>query len=315
MAARPHVIPDDLKLVTAIPFLKWAGGKRKLIKELELRFPDGIGEHITKYAESFIGGGALFFHLVQNSNLKEYLISDANPELYIAYKTIQESVEDVIDELSKLEANYIKSNSEKRAKLFYKIRTAFNKGVKKIDLAVPNNAKRTAQIIFLNRTCFNGLFRVNSKGEFNVPHGRYVKPTINNFNNLRAVSAVLQNVEIRCGDYSNCVDWIDEKTLVYFDPPYRPLTTSSAFTSYSTSAFADEQQKQLAEFCIRLKDKGASVIISNSDPKNIDVNDDFFENLYEGFQFHSVLASRAINCDGKKRGAISELIITSYEVN
>jgi len=315
MVVRPVSILVNQKSITAQPFLKWAGGKRKLIQELQMRFPEGIGQRITKYAEPFIGGGALFFHLLQNSVLKEYLISDANPELYIAYKTIQESVEDVIDRLSKLEEQYIKSNSEKRADLFYKTRTSFNKGVKKIDLAKPNNAKRTAQIIFLNRTCFNGLFRVNSKGEFNVPHGRYVKPTINNFNNLRAVSGVLKKVEIRCGDYSSCTDWIDEKTLVYFDPPYRPLTTSSAFTSYSTSSFADKQQKELAKFCIKLKEKGASVIVSNSDPKNIDTNDDFFEDLYEGFQFHRVLATRAINCNGNKRGAISELIITSFEVS
>lgn len=295
----------------AKPFLKWAGGKRQLINELIARFPTSSEKRFTKYAEPFVGGGALFFHVIQDNRFNEYLISDANPELYITYKTIQQSVENVIIHLRALEKRYLEGDEVERDSMFYEIRRKFNSNVSRVNTKRPINATRTAQMIFLNRTCFNGLFRVNNKGEFNVPHGRYKNPIINNYTNLRTVSTLLQDVDIRCGDYSHCDEWIDENTLVYFDPPYRPLTTSSSFTSYLKSNFSDNQQEELAEYCIKLKERGAFVMTSNSDPKNIDHYDDFFEDIYHGFTFHRVQANRAINCNGDGRGAISEFIITS----
>lgn len=300
----------------AKPFMKWAGGKGRLIGKLSKFFPFELQEgKIKKYVEPFIGGGALFFHVAQTYPfIEDFFISDVNEELILAYKTIQKDVESLIDALEKLEKDYHALSHNNQKEFFYKKRLDFNKKNKDIDF---NNFKenwieRTATIIFLNRTCFNGLFRVNSKGEFNVPFGDYKNPKINDPDNLRAISEILQKTEIQCGDFTANKDFIDEYTFVYFDPPYRPISKTSSFTSYSKFDFGEVEQKRLAEYYQLLSKKNAKLMLSNSDPQNQDINDFFFENLYKNFRIEKVDASRMINSDGNKRGKIKELIILNY---
>lgn len=178
--------------------------------------------------------------------------------------------------------------------------------------AEETNVEIAALFVFLNRTCFNGLYRVNSKGGFNVPVGRYAKPTICDEDNLRAVSQILQGVRIVHGDYREARDFIDAQTLVYFDPPYRPLSLTSSFTSYAQDNFDDRQQAELARFVDEMREKGAAIIASNSDPRNTNASDDFFDRLYAKHQIHHITATRMINSDGNGRGKISELLISSY---
>ena len=166
--------------------------------------------------------------------------------------------------------------------------------------------------IFLNRTCFNGLYRVNSKGEYNVPIGSYKAPLICDEDNLRQVSQALSRVQIVCGDYRNSNFFVDSNTFVYFDPPYRPLNATSNFTAYTENAFDDKSQSELAEYIQELSDRGAYVLASNSDPKNINPEDDFFDDLYSRMRIMRISASRMINSNASSRGKISELLISSY---
>ena len=167
-------------------------------------------------------------------------------------------------------------------------------------------------MIFLNRTCFNGLFRVNRKGEFNVPMGNYKNPVICDTKNLTAVSEKLKNVEIVCGDYRDSENFIDENTFVYFDPPYRPLTKTASFTAYTEGLFNDDNQKELAAYVAKINNKGAKVVVSNSDPKNTDSDDNFFDNIYRERNIKRVSAKRMINCQGQSRGEVKELLISNY---
>lgn len=298
----------------ATPFLKWAGGKRQLIPEIQQRLPNGLGKTITRYAEPFLGGGAVFLHIIQNYNIKETFLSDINHELIIAFKAVRDNVEEVIENLEGLRNLYLPADTEERDRLFYQVRDDFNSAITDGTPKKYTPALRAAQLIFLNRTCFNGLFRVNSKGLFNVPNGRYTNPNINNKDNLRLVSKLLQGVKLHIGDYSDCQDWVDEKTFVYFDPPYRPLTASASFTSYSTGGFNDTNQVELAEFATRLMRKGVSVMMSNSDPTNSNQEDSFFDDLYSKFSISRISARRNINSNGKGRGEIRELVVTSYPI-
>jgi DNA adenine methylase len=306
----------QIKNTIAKPFLKWAGGKGQLLKQIVSSLPVEIYTgKIKKYAEPFIGGGAVYFYIAQNfPSIERFCISDFNQELFLAYKTIQQDVEGVINCLKALDSDYRILEQSARKEFFYNQRLKFNKNLYNIDFAnfQPDWIERVATIIFLNRTCFNGLFRVNSKGEFNVPFGDYKNPKICDEENLRAVSHLLQKAEIRCGDFSQTSDFVDEKTFVYFDPPYRPLNKTASFTAYSKSQFNDEEQIRLAKYYSSLTEKGAALMLSNSDPKNEDCNDSFFDNLYEKFRINRVNASRAINSDSSKRGKITELLITNY---
>lgn len=300
-------------------FLKWAGGKSQLIKRLADFFPHELqtGE-IKKYAEPFIGGGALFFHVAQNfPNIERFFISDINEELILAYKVIQQDVGGLISRLSSLEKKYHALSHIKQKDFFYQQRTKFNQELSEIDFENfhDNWLERAATIIFLNRTCFNGLFRVNSKGEFNVPFGDYKNPRICDADNLRAVSELLQRTEIERGDFTVSKGFTDKRTFVYFDPPYRPISKTANFTSYSKFDFGEAEQKRLAAFFAQLSKKGAKVMLSNSDPKNENPDDHFFEDLYEGFQIERVDASRIINCDGSKRGKIKEVVIMNYQTS
>ncbi len=300
----------------ARPFLKWAGGKRQLLPQIDQFLPQALKEgSITRYVEPFVGSGAVFFHIAQAYSPTRLYISDFNRELILAYRTIRGRVEDVISTLRELEYDYHPLTEKARKIFYYDQRTSFNAAplAQLSESSLPEeNVERTAQLIFLNRTCYNGLFRVNSKGEFNVPFGRYKNPTICDASNLRAVATVLQRTEVRFGHYHSCAKVVDEKSLVYFDPPYRPISKTANFTAYSKQVFDDKAQIELAQFYRKLDRRGAYLMLSNSDPKNVDPEDDFFENAYHGFRIERVCASRRINSQAQKRGPINELLIINY---
>ncbi|HHU60742.1 MAG TPA: DNA adenine methylase [Natronincola sp.] len=300
----------------AKPFLKWAGGKTQLLAELSSRLPDDIKEKrlIESYIEPFLGGGALFFYLRKHYEIRDAYLLDLNRELILTYKVVQEDPDSLISYLNELEEKYRSSDKEGRRKLFYQIRTLYNKQMKEInhnDYSL-KWVERAGQLIFLNKTCYNGLFRQNKKGEFNVPHGRYKNPTICDVQNLREVSLALQGVKLIQADFLQAKSFVQRKSFVYFDPPYRPLSATSNFTGYAKEDFDDADQLRLANLFIDLDKAGASLMLSNSDPKNSDETDNFFDELYSGFSIERVLANRNINRDGKGRGKVTELIIRNY---
>ena len=295
----------------ARPFLKWAGGKRQLMKEIEARLPSDI-EECKSYIEPFVGGGAVLFHLLETRTFEEVHISDVNPELILCYRTLKSDAKSVIKHLSKLIESY-PSEQDQRKESYYAIRQDWNSNVGKIpSLSKTQRAKRTSKTLFLNKTCFNGLFRVNQSGAFNVPIGSYETPSFPSPQSLLEVQEVLQRVTIHEAPFEECEKWVNESSFVYFDPPYRPLSDTAHFVSYSKSDFNDEDQKRLALFFRILDETGAKLLLSNSDPKNIDKNDDFFDSLYKGYNISRVNASRAINSNPKKRGRITELLICNY---
>ncbi len=292
------------------PIVKWAGGKSQLIDEISTRYPDGIGSTIKKYAEPFVGGGAVLLNILAYHDLDEIYISDINAELINMYSKVKTDVDGVIELLYSYQEKYVPMDKENRKKFFYEIRDEFNSMI--VSGESKDSLKGAALFIFLNKTCFNGLYRVNKKGLYNVPMGDYKNPMICDEKNLRAVSAALQNVTIVCADFRASEDFIDENTLVYFDPPYRPLSATSNFTSYTESEFDDKAQTELAIYAKRLAAKGVYVILNNSDPKNKNPDDDFFDDLYSGFHIDRVSATRMINSKAEERGKISELIIYNY---
>ena len=295
----------------AQPFLKWAGGKRQLMKEIETRLPKNLESYNT-YVEPFIGGGAVLFHLLEKYDFENVHISDLNPELILCYEMLKLDAKSVIRNLDKLIEAY-PEEIEDRKEVYYKIRTDWNEDVGNINsLSKSKKIKRVSQMIFLNRTCFNGLFRVNRKGEFNVPIGNYKKPSFPKAENLLAVQKALENVTIHLSSFENCEFWVDKSTFIYFDPPYRPLSDTSHFVSYSKGEFDDENQKQLAHTFRSLDKKNVKVLLSNSDPKNTVADDEFFDDLYSGFNIQRVSAKRAINSNPNKRGIITELLISNY---
>ncbi len=297
------------------PFLKWAGGKTQLLDAFECRFPRELKDRrLSRYVEPFVGGGAVFFAINQKYGFETSHICDSNEELILAYRVVKTKVDALIDTLRLLEMNYYETPVEERSTLFYSIREDFNIRRKKTDFKHYHSSwiQRTAELIFLNHTCYNGLFRVNSQGRFNVPFGRYKNPGILDEYTLTEASASLQNTEISTGDFTTCEKFVDDDTFVYLDPPYRPLNRTSKFTSYSKTGFSDADQVRLAEFFKTIDHRGAKVMLSNSDPKNEDPDDSFFDSLYSGYQVDRVPAKRTINCNGERRGDISELIITNY---
>lgn len=244
------------------PFLKWAGGKGQLIKEIEHYYPFENGK-ITKYAEPFVGGGAVLFDILSRYNLKDVYISDINAELINTYRIIRDDVDDLIKMLYAMQNDFIPLDTDNRKAYYMQKRERFN------DLKVNGNEniniEKAALMIFLNKTCFNGLFRVNKKGLFNVPMGAYKNPMICDEKNLRAVSNKLQRVTIVCGDYRRSADFIDENTFVYFDPPYRPITDTASFTAYTENLFNDDAQIELAQFVDEMDKKGAKIIAKKED--------------------------------------------------
>lgn len=291
------------------PFLKWAGGKGQLLKEIECYYPFESG-HITKYAEPFVGGGAVLFDILSKYDLEEVYISDINAELINTYRMIRDDIDGLVEVLYTMQNNFIPLDTESRKAYYIEKRKRFN------DLKVNGNEnthiEKAALMIFLNKTCFNGLYRVNKKGLFNVPMGSYKNPLICDESNLKAVSEKLQKVTIVCGDYRKSADFIDENTFVYLDPPYRPITDTASFTAYTENLFNDEEQIELARFFDDMHRKGAKVVMSNSDPKNSNTEDDFFDNIYSAYRMKRVEATRMINCNSKARGKIKELLISNF---
>ena len=292
------------------PFIKWVGGKGQLLPEINKLYPVELGKNINKYAEIFIGGGAVLFDILSKYKLDEVYISDKNLELINTYKSIRDNVDILIKSLKGMEEQYIPLDNENRKDYYYKKREEYNS--LKINSEV-NNIEKAVLFIFLNKTCFNGLYRVNKKGEFNVPMGAYKKPKICDEENLKNVSLALKKVKIIYADYRESESFIDEKTFVYIDPPYRPLNITSSFTSYTENDFNDKEQIELAEYINVLNKKGAKIVISNSDPKNNDIDDNFFDKLYKNYNINRVKATRMLNSNASLRGAINELLITNYK--
>lgn len=294
----------------AKPFVKWAGGKSSLIPQITKYFPFELKNgQIEKYVEPFVGGGAVLIDILQKYDVKQAYAFDINKDLINCYNVIKYKVEDLIRKLDKKEKEFLALDKDERQKYFYNIRTEYNSYLLDNEIDV----KRASEFIFLNRTCFNGLYRVNKNGKFNVPCGKYKNPTICDSNNLRNLSKLLKNVVFAYGDYKESEKLVDENTFVYFDPPYRPLSVTSGFTSYTKEDFNDEDQKELAEYYNKLNLKNAKLMLSNSNPKNTNENDNFFEKIYKGFNINEVSAKRMINANAKGRGEISELLITNYE--
>ncbi len=305
-ARKRRCIENEGKAVK--PFLKWAGGKGQLLKEIEQYYP--FNNMITKYAEPFVGGGAVLFDILSKYDLEEVYISDINSELINTYCIIRNDIDSLIEILYAMQREYTPLDTNNRKIYYNKKREHFNH--LKVNGNESTNILKAALMIFLNKTCFNGLFRVNKKGLFNVPMGAYKNPMICDEKNLRAVSEKLQNVTIFCGDYKESADFIDENTFVYFDPPYRPISDTASFTAYTENLFNDKKQIELAHFVDDMHKKGAKILVSNSDPKNLNADDNFFDNIYSAHKIKRVEATRMINCQAQSRGKIKELLISNF---
>lgn len=293
--------------IPAKPFVKWAGGKGNLLNILESQLPaDFDSQTRVTYIEPFVGGGAMLFHmLTAHQNIQRVVINDINKDLIRCYQLVKESPQSLIELLKPFEQRYYELNENERRLYFYEVRNEFNNS----ELTVN---QRAAYLIFLNHTCFNGLYRENASGGFNVPFGRYKKPKICNVDVIMADHKILSKVDIICGDYKNVMTHLGRGyNFVYFDPPYRPLMGSSNFNHYSKSGFGDPEQVELKAFCDRLTGRGCHLMLSNSDSTNED-GSSYFETLYKGYTFNKLLAQRSISADAKKRRKQSEVLITNY---
>lgn len=297
---------------TAKPFIKWAGGKGQLLGQLDEHLPPQLDGRPFTYVEPFVGGGAMLFHMLKkHPEIKRAVINDINTHLVMAYRVIKERPQDLIERLSDIERQYFSLDSEEAKKAFYLgAREIFNE--EKLD-----DIDRAKYLIFLNRTCFNGLYRENAKGKFNVPFGRYLHPTICNAETILADSEALNhaNVTILNGDFSDTLNHLDENGMnfIYFDPPYRPLNATSSFNSYVKENFNDNEQIRLRDFSRELDGRlGVYWMLSNSDCSAKNPEDTFFETIYDDFYIHRVYALRAINANPTKRGKLTELLICNY---
>ena len=285
-------------MIVAKPFLKWAGGKTQLLSQLQENYPN-LSE-IKSYYEPFLGGGAVFFDLVNcDTGIEKFYLSDINPDLMSTYKIVQQDVGYLIEKLGTMQGEYLRLSSEERKIYFYDLRDKFNH--------LRGLVERASPLIFLNKTCFNGLYRVNKKGDFNVPFGHYKKPKILDAENLERVSNALKGVSLEVAGFEHLLNCdIDESTFIYFDPPYRPVGKAS-FTAYSGN-FDDDDQIKLSQVFRDLSRRGATkLMLSNSD-----TDDGFYERYYAGFNIHKVTAKRMINCVGKGRGMVNEVLIKNY---
>lgn len=292
----------------AKPFIKWVGGKGQLIEQLEAKLPaDFDNWDNATYIEPFIGGGAMLFYMLQqHPNIKRAVINDINPDLIICYRTVRDNVELLIPALRDIQAEYhALSDMEAKREMFMAVRQSYNE--KNLD-----PIENTVKFFFLNRTCFNGLYRVNKRGLFNVPWGKYIQPQICDEYTLRTDSELLKRVEILEGDFEDTLSYAEGNTLFYFDPPYRPLSDTSSFNDYTKDAFNDDSQVRLKEFCDHVNVDGHCFMLSNSDCKGKKEADNFFEVLYANYYIDRVMASRNVNANGAKRGKISELLIRNY---
>jgi DNA adenine methylase len=325
--AIPYKVPTDTLTTAkdlfnpynfgARPFLKWAGGKGQLLPKFQELYPKQlVDKKIKTFYEPFLGSGAVFFDIAQNFDINSAFLYDINEELILTYKVVQKDVSKLLDFLYRYQRDYIKLDKLKRQDYFYSQRTNYNLQRFNIDYNKYSDLwlPRAAQLIFLNRTCFNGLYRVNSKGEFNSPAGDYDNPTICDEKNLLSVSKVLQIAEIKKADFKEIINDLKSKSFVYFDPPYRPISKTASFKAYSKHDFADNEQIQLAQLYKKLDSEGVKVMLSNSDPKNNNPNDNFFDEIYNGYNIYRVPAKRMINSNASKRGLINEIVVTNYAI-
>ena len=280
--------PDLPLAPAAAPFVKWAGGKGRLIAQLRPMLPPGV-EHM-RHVEPFVGGGALYFA----RRPRRALLTDINPALITTYGAVRDDVDGVIHALRLLARNHSKES-------YYEVRERYNRA-KRLSLA-----KRAAMFIYLNKTCFNGLYRVNRRDEFNVPAGDYKKPRILDETGLRSASAALRPAEIRCTGFERLLEDAKPGDFIYFDPPYEPVSKTASFTSYSSNGFTREDQVRLRDVYSALDRRGCKVMLSNS-------NVPFIRNLYQHFHIDTVAATRAINCDARRRGKVSEIVVRNYPV-
>lgn len=295
-----------MNIKKAKPFLKWAGGKSQLLNDIDSKFPYTKDKAFT-YVEPFVGSGAVLFWVLNNfPNLKSAVINDINEDLVNSYRTIKNNVNELISTLKKYETEYhgLSEEAEKKKEYYYHKRQLFN-------TRQGDSVTQTALFIFLNRTCFNGLYRVNRKNEFNVPIGSYKKPMICDGNNLLAISKALQKVELLSGDFEQTARYANENSLFYFDPPYKPLSETSSFNSYAKDEFNDNEQIRLKKFCDKLDELDCKWILSNSDVKGKNPNDNFFDELFAKYQINRVFAKRSINANPAKRGQLTELLISN----
>lgn len=292
---------------TAKPFLKWAGGKSQLIHEIEGRLPvELVGSKFT-YVEPFVGSGAILFWMIRTfPKLEKAIINDINEDLINTYRAIASKPQELISILEILQHEFhaLEGNEDDKKLYYYQKRDLYNSRKEE-------KSGQAALFIFLNRTCFNGLYRVNRSNSYNVPMGGYKKPTICDTENILAVHEALQKVEILCGDFENTLDYAGKDSLFYFDPPYKPLSNTSSFNAYAKDEFNDEEQIRLRDFCAKIDSLGCHWLLSNSDVKGMNIEDDFFDDLYADFTIQRVNAKRSINANPKKRGLLKELLINN----
>lgn len=295
-------------MTKAKPFVKWVGGKGQLLEQLELLLPPDIDNwDDATYIEPFVGGGAMLFHMLrEHHNIKHAVINDINHDLVLCYQTVRDNVEQLIPSLRDIQEKYCAlTDLEAKREMFLEARSRYNE--KNL-----NPIENTTLFFFLNRTCFNGLYRVNRKGLFNVPFGKYKSPLICDEVTLRADSDLLKRVTILEGDFSKTLDYAGKNTFFYFDPPYRPLSNTSNFNDYTKEAFNDESQLRLKNFCDVVNSNGHHFMLSNSDGKGENEDNNFFDTLYDAYQIDRVMASRNVNANASKRGKITEIVVHNY---
>ena len=295
-------------MVKAKPFIKWVGGKGQLLEQLDAQLPADFSnwEDVT-YIEPFVGGGAMLFYMLQRyPNIRHAVINDVNPDLTTCYLTVRDMPEQLITSLAEIQDAYNSlATEEGRKEFFLAVRDRYNE--KNLD-----PLENTTKFFFLNRTCFNGLYRVNKKGLFNVPFGKYINPQIFDPATIRNDSELLQRVEILTGDFGETFDYAQGNTLFYFDPPYRPLSDTSSFNDYAKESFNDDAQIRLKKFCDRVDNAGFHFMLSNSDCKGKNEEDNFFDVLYGAYHIERVWASRSINSNPNKRGKLTEILVHNY---
>jgi len=289
------------------PFLKWAGGKTQLLGSIQTHFPYSK-ENEFVYIEPFVGSGAVLFWVLNNyPNIQNAIINDINTDLINTYNIVKTDVKRLVKILKEWESEYHKlaELQELKKEYYYSKRDLFNE-------RCSDDTTQASLFIFLNRTCFNGLYRVNKRNKFNVPIGSYKTPMICDKDNLYLVSGILKNVHFLNGDFEDTKQYADENTFFYLDPPYKPVSKTSSFNSYAKGSFNDDEQKRLNRFCAKLSSEGHRFLLSNSDVKGKDVqDDDFFDRLYRDFKIERVSARRNINSKSSKRGYLTELLISN----
>lgn len=295
-------------MAKAKPFIKWVGGKGQLIEQLDAQLPADFDcwKDVT-YIEPFVGGGAMLFYMLQRyPNIRQAVINDVNPDLTTCYRTVRDMPGQLIESIMAMQNAYNACETEEERKDFFlAVRARYNE--KNLD-----PLENTTKFFFLNRTCFNGLYRVNKRGLFNVPFGKYTNPQICDPDTILRDSELLQRVEILTGDFEATFEYAQGSTLFYFDPPYRPLSDTSSFNDYAKESFNDDAQIRLKEYCDRIHEAGFHFMLSNSDCKGKNEEDNFFDVLYGAYNIERVWASRSINSNPNKRGKLTEILVHNY---